>query len=138
MHSLPAPAEVIVFALPCCDPTAASLRPFLHGVQSWDIALLDLIVLIRGPNGATTFVGTDKAPDLAPVVETISANTPCLSMADVVSLSAAVEPGTTAAFVAFESDWHSSLEVLIKLTGGRVLTHASLPSHAVEAVLPVY
>ena len=52
-----------------------------------------------------TFVDIDKTPELAPFAETVVARTPCLSMADVVSLGASIEPGTTAVFVAFESRW---------------------------------
>src|ERR1700759_2200078 len=98
----PASAEVIVFALPSCDLTVHALRPFVRAVERMDIVLLDLVVLVRRPDGGTTFVDIGKSPELAPFAETAVARTSCLSMADVVSLGACVEPGTTAVFVAFE------------------------------------
>lgn len=134
----PASADVIVFALPSCDLTVHALRPFVRAAERMDIVLLDLIVLVRRPDGGTTFVDIDNSPELAAFVESTVVRTPWLSMADVVSLGAAVEPGTTAVFVVFESRWSSSLESHIKLAGGRVLTHALLPTRTAEQVLPAF
>lgn len=134
----PASAEVIVFAMPTCDLTVYALRPFVRAAERMDIVLLDLIVLVRRPDGGTTFVEIDKTPELASFAASTVARTPCLSMADVVSLGASIEPGTTAVFVAFESRWSSSLECHIKSAGGQVLTHALLPTRAVEEVLPAF
>lgn len=133
----PVSAEVIVFDLPSCDSTVYSLRPFVRAAERMDITLLDLVVLVRRPDGGTTFVDIDRTPELAELATTV-ARTPCLSMADVVSLGAVVEPGTTAVFVAFESRWSSSVESHIRLAGGRVITHELLPSRAAEAVLPAF
>jgi hypothetical protein len=134
----PASAEVIVFTLPSCDLTVYALRPFVRAAARMDIVLLDLIVLVRRPDGGTTFVEIDKTPELAAFAETTVARTSCLSMADVVSLGAAVQPGTTGVFVAFESRWSSSLESHIKMAGGHVITHELLPSRTVEAMLPAF
>jgi hypothetical protein len=134
----PASAEVIVFALPSCDLTVHALRPFVRAAERMDIVLLDLIVLVRRPDGGTRFVEVDKTPELAAFAESTVLRTPCLSIADVVSLGASIEPGTTAVFVAFESRWSSSLESHIKAAGGRVMTHALLPTRSVEEVLPAF
>jgi hypothetical protein len=130
MRLLPAPMEAIVFTLPSHDLVVQALCPLLAAAESKDIVVHDVIILTRGRDGGTRFVEIGKTPELASFAAAMTARAPCLSMADIVTLGAAVEPDSTAVFVAYASPWSISLETDIVLAGGKVLAQALLPSQA--------
>jgi hypothetical protein len=136
MLLLPAPMEAIVFTLPSRDLAVQTLCPLLAAAEARDIVVHDVIVLTRGPDGGTRFVEIDKTPELASFVAAMTTGAPRLSMADVVTLGAAIQPDSTAVFLAYESRWSISLEADIALAGGHVLSHALLPSQTAAPVLP--
>jgi hypothetical protein len=94
------------------------------------IRVLDLVVIQKAANASVdAFEKKDVGIDEAPYLERDIAE--LLSAEDVVSLAAAMEPGSVAGVVVWENLWAAPFESATRVSGGQIIAGGRIPSNAI-------
>lgn len=134
MDSLPVlgPVELLVLTFPGSAVDATVTDALSEVVGHGLVTLLDLVVLSMDAAGAVTEREIDD--DLAQVGLTglTAADIDLVSDADLDTVRASMEPGTTAVVLVFEETWATKLAAAVRDAKGEVALHVQVPRDAVE------
>jgi hypothetical protein len=114
------------------------IAPALLDLVDRDIVrVLDLILIVKEADG------TFDAIELADVDESAAGDlvrlethiAELLSEEDVISLTAAIEPGSTAALLVYENKWAAPFAAAVRHSGGQLVANGRIPLQAIAAAL---
>jgi hypothetical protein len=101
------------------------------------IRVLDLILIVKEEDGSfdaieLSDIDDSEAGDLRRIETQIAE---LLSEEDVVSLTAAIEPGSTAALLVYENKWAAPFAAAVRHSGGQLVANGRIPIQAIAAAL---
>ncbi len=111
--------------------------PLLDLVDRRLIRILDVLVLIKGPDGSfdtltTEELDPDQVGELGPLE---GASSGLLTDEDAEAAAAVLEPGSAGLFVVYENLWSVPFAVAARKAGGQVVSSGRIPVQAILAQL---
>jgi hypothetical protein len=101
------------------------------------IRVLDLILIVKEADGSFDAIEiADLDESEAGELRRLEAHVAeLLSEEDVVSLTAAIEPGSTAALLVYENKWAAPFAAAVRHSGGQLVANGRIPIQALVAAL---
>lgn len=128
-----APVEILAVAFPGSRFNGAILPELRRLVDSATITIVDGVLVTRTITGELVwheFAETDDG--LGALLTRVDG---LLSDDDIAEVAATLEPGSSAAVLAFENTWMTGLWNALSDSGGIVLSDVQVPAEAVEQIL---
>jgi hypothetical protein len=128
-----APVEVIVVAFPGSAFNGAILPELRRLVSSSTITIVDGLFVRRDDAGALTWHELAEIdPELGGLLDRVEG---LLSADDAAELAADLQPGSSAAVLAFEHAWMKPLRDAVAGSGGVLVADIQVPGSVVEEIL---
>jgi hypothetical protein len=126
--------EYLVVAFPDRAALDAVVPALANLVRSERIRVLDIVVLVRDPDGGVEVVEAAEVGSLAPVVA-LEGSVGLMSENDLHLASQAVRPGEAGLVLVAEDRWAEELSAAVDRAGGQIVAGERVPWRRVEAVL---
>ncbi|WP_448256543.1 DUF6325 family protein [Microbacterium aurum] len=121
------PVEFTLVALDEDQPSAAVLAALSEVLDAGIVRVLDFVVIAKAEDGTITITEVDG--DFALGMPGLAGDE------DVADVAALIEPGTSAALVAFELLWAKNLAEKLHDSGAEVLSVERIPAPVVNALI---
>jgi uncharacterized membrane protein len=102
-------------------------------VASETIRVLDLVVVHKREDGSIDVDEFEDFEDLGPLGVIEASLADVLAEADLIDISAAMEPGSAAAVLVWENTWAAPFAVALRKTGGQLIASGRIPTQALIA-----
>jgi Family of unknown function (DUF6325) len=132
------PIEVVMVVFPESRFTGTIAPELDRLVQAGTISIVDGIIATKTMDGEIAymeFAEVANDPDAAALAELVQIGSELIGHDDVEELAAALEPGATAAILAFEHTWFKPLRDAVRDSGGQLAANFRIPGYVVEEVL---
>jgi hypothetical protein len=131
------PVEIAVLEFPGSRFNGEIVPALAELVDTGVVAILDLVVLTKDPEGAVEVVELiDMGEDDAAVFDDLDGDViGLLSEDDLAAAGALLEPGSTAAVIVWENTWARRLVGAILDSGGRLVAHDRVDAETVNLSL---
>jgi hypothetical protein len=132
------PIELLVIGFPGNQFTGGILPEFERLVDNGVITLVDALLIFKDDDGGVEIVELDQVDagqDVAALSRFLDESNGLLSEEDMEGFAAALEPGSSAAALAFEHTWFKPLRDELVDSGGILLANTRIPGLVVEEVL---
>jgi hypothetical protein len=131
------PVEIAVLEFPGSRFNGEIVPALAELVDTGVVAILDLVVLTKDPEGAVEVVELiDMGEDDAAVFDDLDGDViGLLSEDDLAAAGALLEPGSTAAVIVWENTWARRLVGAILDSGGRLVAHDRVDAETVNLAL---
>ena len=132
------PIEIIVIGFPGNDFNGQILPELERLIENDTISIVDGLFLMKDVDGEVEFVefdeigANDDADRLAGLVDQLDA---LISDEDVAEFAAGLEPGSSAAVLAFEHTWVKPFRDAIVASGGVLAANFRVPGLVIEELL---
>ena len=127
------PVEIIAVAFPGSAFNGAVIPELLRLVRSGTITIIDGIFAARDASGVLSWSELQEShPELVGLLERVDG---LLSDEDIEAVATDLEPGSSAAILAFEHTWMKPLRDAVVDSGGRLVADLQVPGWAVEEIL---
>lgn len=126
------PVELMVLVLPT-DPRPAVTQTLRDVVEQGYVTVLDLVILTKTATGDDLLTDVDGDLDAAGFGTLRIPGQALISEADLDLVRESLEPGCSAAIVAYEQTWARCLSTAVRESGGEVALHVQVPARVVEA-----
>ena len=127
--------EYLIIVVPEVDSLGSVANALVELVGAGTIHLLDLVVIVRGDDGAVSTLEIEAVDSLAALRDVEGELGALLSEHDLELASFAVRPGTAAIVLVTEDRWAAPLSSAARRAGGRIIAGERLPAARVEAAL---
>ena len=115
--------------------TGEALQELLALVDRGTIVVLDLLILHKDDNGEIEALEIDDLDNVDELTALEAEIAELLAADDVISLGAAMEPGSTAAVLVYENAWAAPFASAVRRTGGQLIANGRIPIQAIIASL---
>jgi hypothetical protein len=132
------PIELLAIGFPGSEFTGGILPEIDRLVGSGTITIVDAMVLVKNRDGSLDFLEIEQIPEnssMAALVGLIDEVNGLISEEDLEEFAVALEPGDSAAMLAFEHTWFKPLRDELVDSGGVLLASLRIPGLVVEEVL---
>jgi Family of unknown function (DUF6325) len=133
------PVEVLVISFPGSKFNGKIIDDVQSLIDRDIINLIDGVLVSKSSNGDVEFIELeqpDLEPDVAPLRDLMGAgHYDLISEDDVAQLTAGLEPGSSAAMIAFEHEWAKPLRRDIVESGGVLIADLRVPGRVADQVL---
>jgi hypothetical protein len=132
------PIELLVIGFPGNRFTGGILPEIERLVDSDVITLVDALLIFKDDDGGVEFVELDQVDagqDVAALSRFLDEGNGLISEEDMDDFAAALEPGSSAAALAFEHTWFKPLRDELVDSGGILLANMRIPGLVVDEVL---
>ena len=132
------PIEIVVIGFPGNDFNGQILPELERLIENDTISIVDGLFLMKDVDGEVEFVefdeigANDDADRLAGLVDQLDA---LISDEDVAEFAAGLEPGSSAAVLAFEHTWVKPFRDAIVASGGVLAANFRVPGLVIEELL---
>jgi hypothetical protein len=130
------PIDYLVVEWPGRQPTGEAAPILVDLVERGIIRILDLAFITKAEDGSVAGL---EISELGEQVEELKvfegASSGLLSDDDTAEAAAALEPGTSAALLVFESRWAAPFASAVRRSGGQLVASGRIPVQAVLAAL---
>jgi hypothetical protein len=101
------------------------------------VRVLDLIMIVKEKDGSFDAIELSDLDDsvAGELLRLETEVAELLSEEDVVSLAAAIEPGSTAALLVYENKWAAPFAAAVRHSGGQLVANGRIPIQAIAAAL---
>jgi hypothetical protein len=113
------------------------IAPLLSGlVDDGTVRVLDLVLVTKQEDGTVEAreLTDAEAPDIA-ALRDMKSDLTLLSEQDITSVSAAIEPGSTAALLVWENTWAAPFASAVRRAGGELVATGRVPVPVLLAAL---
>jgi hypothetical protein len=131
------PVDYIVVEFPGSKFNGEIAPALVDLVDRGIIRVLDLIMIVKEADGsfdAIEIADLDES-DVGELLRLETHIAELLSEEDVVSLAAAIEPGSTAALLVYENKWAAPFATAVRHSGGQLVANGRIPIQALVAAL---
>jgi hypothetical protein len=131
------PVDYIVVEFPGSKFNGEIAPALIDLVDRGIIRVLDLIMIVKESDGsfdAIEIADLDES-DIGELLRLETHIAELLSEEDVVSLAAAIEPGSTAALLVYENKWAAPFASAVRHSGGQLVANGRIPIQALVAAL---
>lgn len=132
------PIELLAVGFPGSEFTGGILPEIDRLVGNGTITIVDAMVLVKNRDGSLDFLEIEQIPEnssMAALVGLIDEVNGLISEEDLEEFAVALEPGDSAAMLAFEHTWFKPLRDELADSGGVLLASLRIPGLVVEEVL---
>ena len=132
------PIEFLVMGFPGNQFTGCILPEIERLVDNDVITLVDALLIYKDDNGDVEIVEVDQVdagPDVAALSRFLEESNGLISEEDMEGFAEALEPGSSAAALAFEHTWFKPLRDELIDSGGILLANMRIPGLVVDEVL---
>ncbi|HEY5727094.1 MAG TPA: DUF6325 family protein [Acidimicrobiia bacterium] len=131
------PVEIVVLEFPGSRFNGEIVPALSELVDTGVVAILDLVVLTKDPDGGVEVLELiDMGDEDAAVFDELDGDViGLLSEDDLVAAGALLEPGSTAAVIVWENTWARRLVGAILDSGGRLVAHDRVDAETVNLAL---
>lgn len=127
------PVEIIAVAFPGSAFNGAIIPELLKLVRAGTITIIDGIFATRDADGVLSWSELQGShPELVGLLDRVDG---LLSDEDIEEVAADLEPGSSAAILAFEHTWMKPLRDAVADSGGQLVADVQVPAWAVEEIL---
>ncbi len=127
------PIEIVAVAFPGSRFNGDIIPALLELVESSTITIIDGVFVTRDDAGVLSWHELEEADaGLAALLDRVEG---LMSDEDIAELAATLEPGSSAAVLAFEHTWMTPLREAVAASGGLLVADIQVPDSAVEAIL---
>ena len=127
------PIEIIAVAFPGSQFNGDIIPALLKLVESATITVVDGVFVTRDEAGVLSWHELDEAdPGLVALLDRVDG---LMSDEDIAELAGGLDPGSSAAILAFEHTWMKPLRDAVAASGGLLVADIQVPGSAVEAIL---
>ena len=131
------PVDYIVVEFPGSKFNGEIAPALIDLVDRGIIRVLDLIMIVKESDGsfdAIEIADLDES-DIGELLRLETHIAELLSEEDVVSLAAAIEPGSTAALLVYENKWAAPFASAVRHSGGQLVANGRIPIQDLVAAL---
>lgn len=131
------PVDYLVIEFPGSKFNGEIAPTLVDLVDRGIIRVLDLIMIVKEADGSFDAIEiADVDESEAGELRRLEAHVAeLLSEEDVVSLAAAIEPGSTAALLVYENKWAAPFATAVRHSGGQLVANGRIPIQALVAAL---
>jgi uncharacterized membrane protein len=132
------PIELLVIGFPGSEFSGGVLPELERLAEAGTITVVDAMVLIKNEDGSLDFLEISQVTDdhsLAALGNLIDEANGLISDEDLEEFAEALDPGDSAALLAFEHTWFKPLRDELFDSGGVLLANMRIPGIVVEEVL---
>ena len=132
------PIELLAVGFPGSEFTGGILPEIDRLVGNGTITIVDAMVLIKNRDGSLGFLEFEQIPEsssMAALVGLVDEANGLISEEDLEEFAGALDPGDSAAVLAFEHTWFKPLRDELLDSGGVLLANVRIPGLVVEEVL---
>jgi hypothetical protein len=132
------PIELLAIGFPGSQFTGGILPELERLADNGTITIVDAMVLIKNEDESLDFLEIGQIPEdasMAALMGLIDEGNGLISEEDLEEFAEALEPGDSAALLAFEHTWFKPLRDEIMDSGGVLLANIRIPGLVVEEVL---
>jgi len=131
------PVDYIVVEFPGSKFNGEIAPTLIDLVDREIVRVLDLILIVKEEDGSFDAIElSDLDESEAGELRRLEAHiAELLSEEDVLALTAAVEPGSTAALLVYENRWAAPFAAAIRHSGGQLVANGRIPIQAIVAAL---
>ena len=132
------PIELLAVGFPASQFTGGILPELERLADNGTITIVDAMVLIKNEDESLDFFEIGQIPEdasMAALMGLIDEGNGLISEEDLEEFADALEPGDSAALLAFEHTWFKPLRDEIMDSGGVLLANIRIPGLVVEEVL---
>ena len=131
------PVDYLVVEFPGSNFTGEILPELAALVENGTVRVLDLVLITKDADGSyEAFEMTDVDPSLLGELRDLERElADLLSEDDVVAVSQAMEPGSTAALLVYENAWAAPFASAVRRAGGQLIANGRIPVQALLATL---
>lgn len=130
------PVDVIMVGFPGSRFNGTIIPELDRLVDAGTIAVIDGLVVRKGPDGAVDFLElADAEGDVAALSRSLGEGAGLLSEDDVIELADALEPDSTGAILIFEHLWARQLKDAVTASGGSLVSDLRVPGDVVDALV---
>ncbi len=132
------PIELLVMGFPGNQFTGGILPEIERLVDNDIITLVDILLIYKDDNGDVEIVEVDQVDagqDVAALSRFLDESNGLISEEDMEGFADALEPGSSAAALAFEHTWFKPLRDELIDSGGILLDNIRIPGLVVEEIL---
>ncbi|KHK96436.1 hypothetical protein LK09_15260 [Microbacterium mangrovi] len=97
------------------------------------IRVLDLVIVHKGEDGSIEVDEFEDHDDLGILGELEAGLAEVLAEQDLLDISAAMEPGSSAAVLVWENTWAAPFAVAVRRNGGQLIASGRIPTQAIIA-----
>jgi len=131
------PVDYIVVEFPGSKFNGEIAPTLIDLVDREIVRVLDLILIVKEADGSFDAIelsdlDESKAGDLRHLEAHVAE---LLSEEDVIALTAAIEPGSTAALLVYENRWAAPFAAAVRHSGGQLVANGRIPIEAIVAAL---
>ncbi len=129
------PIDFIVVEFPANESnfTGEMVEELLKLVEAGIIRVVDVLILVKDADGVVDAMELSDLDNLGPL-ETIAAElAELLAEEDVAHLAAAMDPGSTAGVLIWESLWAAPFAAAARRSGGQLIADGRIPIQAIIA-----
>lgn len=127
------PIEIIAAAFPGSQFKGDIIPELLKLVESSTITIVDGVFVTRDEAGVLSWHELEESdPRLVALLDRVDG---LMSEDDIAEVAAELDPGSSAAILAFEHTWMKPLRDAVAASGGMLVADIQVPGSAVEAIL---
>ena len=129
------PIDYIVVEFPAGDRRldGDALAELVALAASGTIRLLDLVIVHKDEDGSIEVDEIEDHDDLGDLGELVTGFAEVLAEQDLLDLSAAMEPGSSAGILVWENTWAAPFAVAVRRNGGQLIASGRIPTQALIA-----
>ena len=129
------PIDYIVVEFPAGETrlTGEAAEELASLAASETIRVLDLVIVHKREDGSIDVDEFEDLDDLGPLGAFEATLADVLAEADLIDISAAMEPGSAAAVLVWENTWAAPFAVALRRTGAQLIASGRIPTQALVA-----
>lgn len=129
------PIDYIVVEFPAGESrlTGEAAAELASLVSAEMIRVLDLVIVHKGEDGSLDVDEFEDFEDLGPLGVIEASLADVLAEADLIDISAAMEPGSSAAVLVWENSWAAPFAVALRKNGAQLIASGRIPTQALIA-----
>ena len=129
------PVDYVVVEFPAgaSNFTGEMAKELLALVDAGTIRVIDVLILTKNEDGSVDAMELSDIPNLGPLQKVEAELADLLAADDVVNLAAAMEPGSTAGVLIWETLWAAPFASAARRSGGQLIANGRIPIQAIIA-----
>ncbi|MFH8250541.1 DUF6325 family protein [Microbacterium sp. B2969] len=129
------PIDYIVVEFPAGESNlnGEALAELAALVEAGTIRVLDFVLVHKNEDESIDVVEIEDLDDLGPLGTIAASLAEVLAEDDLVHISAAMEPGSTAGILVWENTWAAPFAVAVRRNGGQLIASDRIPTQALIA-----
>jgi hypothetical protein len=129
------PIDYVLIEWPDRQPNGEAAPLLLDLVERGLIRIIDLTFITKGEDGSVAGIDVSELEGVQAFADFEGASSGPLGNEDIEEAANALDPGTSAALLVYETSWAAPFASAIRRNGGQLVASGRIPVQAIEAAL---